>query len=132
MKLKFSLNFIGSSIHCPLFTVKVAREGEEMHKHDKELVEQLNAHGISSTLVTAAVFNIRDLESGQDCFISGGYVAMPLNYTKKKLNETIARLDGLTVEEIAQYWVKADKHLYNLIENISKESNDNYLINQLK
>ncbi|KTD63643.1 hypothetical protein Lsan_1076 [Legionella santicrucis] len=118
MKLMFSQSFLGGDFHDPIFMIKVAREGGNMDKHDAALVEQLNAHGLASKLVTAAIFDVRDIESGQSCF-GNGYFSVPKGYKKAQVKAAFAKLDGLTVEEVSKIWIDADKNIANLIHNLS-------------
>jgi hypothetical protein len=120
----FKLNFIASNFYfsywgfqkVPYCSFSVWREGNNPDNHDVELVNELKKQDIPSELITTTGYGT-PIKSGQS-FVAHN-IRMPAHYTKEKIKTAVAKLNGLTVEEVGTLWNKADKSLSKLIDNLA-------------
>lgn len=118
MKLKFCADFPFSGNTS--FFISVCREGNDSMKHDQSLVDTLNSHGLNSKLLTAAAFGARNIETGQSCF-GGGYYGVPAGYTKQDVKLALAKLNGMTPQEVAAIYTEAGGKIHAMIENLKND-----------
>lgn len=109
-RLNFYASFPFASGVNPLFYLQVWREGNNCDKHDQQLVDELNQYGLKSELTTAAASDKSRIESGQTCF-GGGYYSLSFGCTKQEFKSALAKLNGMTIQEVAAHWKKSEEKI---------------------